>query len=173
VVWKSKDFLNWSFDGILIPDVKWGTLRYWAPGRVIKKDNKYYLFATVVNFHTAHGYMAMSDKPEGPFHFEGGPPGPSVFARDDLPGGDQTVVKPVLPDIDGDPFVDDDGSACIVWRKRKAAKLSPDLLSIQGPIIDIPTKRPGYSEGPFLFKRKGISIMSIRFRAGKTTRTPI
>lgn len=23
VVWKSKYFLNWSFDGILIPDVKW------------------------------------------------------------------------------------------------------------------------------------------------------
>ena len=41
VVWKSKDFLNWSFDGILIPGVKWGKTRYWAPGKVIKKDNTY------------------------------------------------------------------------------------------------------------------------------------
>jgi hypothetical protein len=30
------------------------------------------------------------------------------------------------------------------------------LLTLQGPIIDIPTKQLGYSEGPFLFKRKGI-----------------
>src|SRR5580698_5479213 len=65
VVWKSQDFLNWSFDGILIPNVKWGKIRYWAPGKVIKKDNTYYLFVTVVNEkNVAKGYLATADKPE-------------------------------------------------------------------------------------------------------------
>jgi hypothetical protein len=35
-------------------------------------------------------------------------------------------------------------------------KLNPDLLSPDGPMINIPTKREGYSEGPFLTKRNGI-----------------
>ena len=152
VVWKSKDFLNWSFEGILIPGVKWGKIRYWAPGKVIKKDTTYYLYVTVVNEHNnAKGYVATADKPEGPFQFVGGPP---VFEDDPTAG--QKALKPLCPDIDSEPFVDDDGSAYLFWRKRKASKLSPDLLTLQGPIVDIPTKQPGYSEGPFMFKRKGI-----------------
>lgn len=152
VVWKSKDFLNWSFEGILIPDVKWGKTRYWAPGKVIKKGNRYYLFVTVVSEkNNPKGYVAIADKPEGPFHFVGGDP---IFVDDPTTG--KNALKPILPDIDGDPFVDDDGSTSIFWRKRKAVKLSSDLLSIEGPIVDIRTKQPGYSEGPFMFKRKGI-----------------
>jgi beta-xylosidase len=152
VVWKSKDFLNWSFDGILIPDVKWGKIRYWAPGKVIKKDDKYYLFVTVVNEKgVAKGYVATADKPEGPFQFVGGP---AVFADDPATG--QKALTPLLPDIDGEPFVDDDGSVTIFWRRRMAAKLAPDLLSLDGSPITIPTKEGGYSEGPFMFKRNGI-----------------
>lgn len=152
VVWKSKDFLNWSFDGILIPGVQWGKIRYWAPGKVIKKDNTYYLYVTVVNKkNNAKGYVAKADKPEGPFQFVGGPP---VFEDDPATG--QKALKPLCPDIDSEPFVDDDGSAYLFWRKRQAARLSPDLLSQSGPTISIPTKEGGYSEGPFLFKRKGI-----------------
>jgi len=152
VVWKSKDFLNWSFEGILIPGVKWGKTRYWAPGKVIKKDNTYYLYVTVVNEkNEERGYVATADKPEGPFQFVGGPP---VF--DDDPATGQKALEPFLPDIDGEPFIDDDGSAYMFWRKRKASKLSDDLLRLTGPIIDIPTRQEGYSEGPFMFKRRGI-----------------
>jgi hypothetical protein len=152
VVWKSKDFLNWSFDGILIPGVKWGKIRYWAPGKVIKKADTYYLYVTVVNErNAARGYVATAEKPEGPFQFAGGAP---VFQDDPATG--QKALKPLCPDIDSEPFVDDDGSVYLFWRKRKAAKLSPDLLSLEGPIVDIPTKRAGYSEGPFMFKRNGI-----------------
>ena len=74
VVWKSKDFLNWSFDGILIPGVEWGKTRYWAPGKVIKKDSTYYLYVTVVNEkNNARGYVATADKPEGPLPICGRP----------------------------------------------------------------------------------------------------
>jgi len=152
VAWKSKDFLNWSFDGILIPGVKWGKTRYWAPGKVIKKDNTYYLYVTVVpeKGHAA-GYVATAARPEGPFQFVGGPP---VFQDDPATG--RKALTPLCPDIDSEPFVDDDGSTYLFWRKRKAARLSADLLHLDGPAIDIPTKRAGYSEGPFMFKRKGI-----------------
>ena len=80
--------------------------------------------------------------------------GPPVFEDDPATG--QKALKPLCPDIDGEPFVDDDGSAYLFWRKRQAARLSADWLSLSGPTISIPTKEGGYSEGPFLFKRKGI-----------------
>lgn len=152
VVWTSKDFLNWSFDDILIPGVKWGKIRYWAPGKVIRKNNTYYLFVTVVNEkNVAKGYLATADKPQGPFKFVGGPP---IFQDDPATG--QKALNPFLPDIDGEPFIDDDGSPYIFWRRRQASKLSDDLLILTGPVITIPTKQTGYSEGPFMFKRKGI-----------------
>jgi hypothetical protein len=163
VVWKSKDFLNWSFDGVLIPDVKWGKIRYWAPGKVVKKNGQYYLFVTVVNEkNNAKGYVATADKPEGPFRFVGGP---AIF-RDD-PATGRKALKPLCPDIDSEPFVDDDGSTYLFWRKRHAAKLSSDLLSLEGPTINIPTKQAGYSEGPFMFKRKGIYYYVYTISGGK------
>jgi len=64
---------------------------------------------------------------------------------------------PVKPDtIDAEVFIDDDGQAYMVWQLRHLAKLQADLLSPDGPTITIPTKRGGYSEGPFLTKRQGI-----------------
>jgi hypothetical protein len=44
----------------------------------------------------------------------------------------------------------------MVWSRRRIVKLKPDLLTPDGAQTTIPTKREGYSEGPFLFKRKGI-----------------
>lgn len=64
--------------------------------------------------------------------------------------------KPIAPDIDGEPFVDDNGDAYLFWRKRNASKLSSDWLTLDGTTMQIPTKHDGYSEGPFMFKRKGI-----------------
>ena len=64
---------------------------------------------------------------------------------------------PIEPNtIDAEAFIDEDGQAYMVWQLRHMAKLKPDLLSPDGPTITIPTKRDGYSEGPFLTKRKGI-----------------
>ena len=55
VVWKSRDFVNWSFEGSHIQGFDWhqpfpytdkkgqqrdGYWRYWAPGKVVEKDGK-------------------------------------------------------------------------------------------------------------------------------------
>lgn len=157
VVWKSKDFVNWSFDGSYIQGFDWkkgetytnnkgekatGYYRFWAPGKVVFKDGKYHLFATFVKPDgDARTYALLADKPEGPFRF--------AEACNILP-------RCIAPDIDGDPFIDDNGTSYLFWRRRMAAQMTPDLLHLTGDTITMRTNRQGYSEGPFMFKRKGI-----------------
>ena len=142
VVWKSKDFVNWSFEGISFPGIDWHKYKYWAPGRVIKKDGKYYLFVTIEHLTQ----LAVADSHEGPFRLANGPEKYSGVERNSM----------IVDDIDGCPFVDDDGLAYLFWRKRKAVKLSADFQKATGEIITIQTRWKGYSEGPFMIKRNGI-----------------
>jgi beta-xylosidase len=165
VVWKSKDFVNWSFDGSHIDGLDWrkgyeytdadggrkiGYYRYWAPGKVIKYKGKYYLYVTIVKPDgDARTYAMKSDKPAGPFRFAKA----HRRSADKLDGFESSVVA---PDIDGEPFIDDDGTGYMFWRRRKAARMGSDMLSLSGDTVDLQTARGGYSEGPLMFKRNGI-----------------
>ena len=165
VVWKSKDLVNWSFEGTLFDGLDWkkaypytndkgeaktGHFRYWAPGRAIERDGLYYLFPTIVKpDNNDRTYMWVSETPEGPFRFA---EGEGLFA----PGDNRADSPFVAPDIDGEIFIDDDNKAYMYWRRRKAAPLSADWSRIEGDEVNISTKRGGYSEGPAIFKRKGI-----------------
>lgn len=142
VVWKSKDLVNWSFEGICFPGIDWHKYKYWAPGRVIEKNGKYYLFVTIE--HVTQ--LAVADAPEGPFRLANGPENYTGKERNSM----------IVDDIDGCPFVDDDGQAYLFWRRKKAARLSPDFQKLEGETITIPTRWKGYSEGPQMFKRKDI-----------------
>ncbi|MCD7932797.1 MAG: family 43 glycosylhydrolase [Tannerellaceae bacterium] len=152
VVWKSKDFVNWSFEGTLMSGIEWdkpylftdsngnnkyGYFRYWAPGRAVKKGNLYYLFPTIVSPDgTCPVYTLISESPEGPFRFQ--------------------QSEPILPDIDGEPFTDHGGINYMYWRHRKAARVNSGFSKIEGGIVTIPTKRTAYSEGPALFKKDNL-----------------
>ena len=165
VVWKSKDFVNWSFEGSHIRGFDWakgyeyvndkgekkkGYFRYWAPGKVIEQYGRYYLYVTFVKPDEKMGtYVLVADRPDGPFQFAEGK-GLSV------PGTAKADSPAIVPDIDGEPFVDEDGKGYIFWRRRFAARLSDDKLHIEGELVSIKTARQGYSEGPLMFKRKGI-----------------
>lgn len=168
VVWKSSDFINWSFNGPLqIGNMDWskpysytdskgaqktGYFRYWAPGKPVLKNNQYYLFPTIVTPDDKMGtYTVVADRPEGPFRFT---TGSGVYFQQ--PEKEAEQARPLVPDIDGEPFVDDDGKAYIYWRRRFAAAVQDNLLALQGDTISIPTKLQGYSEGPGLFKRNGL-----------------
>jgi beta-xylosidase len=167
VVWKSPDLINWSYNGNVLPVIDWskpysykdrngtdktGYFRFWAPGKVFKKESQYLMFATIVKPNGQVGaYLLAAAVPEGPFHFT---TGTGVYFNEPEKAAEE--AKPVVDDIDGEPFVDDDGSAYLVWRRRNISKLSPDWKSLAGDKIVISTSRQGYSEGPFLFKRKGI-----------------
>ena len=61
VVWKSRDFVNWSFEGTYFPQAEHE--KYWAPSQPVQYKGKWYTYPTV------NGYMypAVADSPDGPF----------------------------------------------------------------------------------------------------------
>lgn len=148
VVWKSKDFVHWSFNGILFPSVK--DQLYWAPSKVIKANGKFYLYPTL----NTHIYAAVSKSPEGPFKLANG--------ADTLGGPD--APKPMVymkgprnsKGIDAEILTDDNGQSYMYWAQRGAAKLNKDMVTLDTVTHIMDTKRRGYSEGPIVFKRKGI-----------------
>jgi hypothetical protein len=147
VVWQSKDFVNWSFKGTFFPAAV-GQL-YWAPSTVTKVKGKYYLYPTIN--HDIH--VAVANSPAGPFHVANGG---DTFTGADAPKALVTDKGPRgTKGIDAEVFIDDDGKAYMVWAQRGAARVHPDMITLDTTVV-IPTKRKGYSEGPFLFKRKGI-----------------
>ncbi|NWJ53378.1 MAG: family 43 glycosylhydrolase [Bacteroidetes bacterium] len=148
VVWKSNDFVNWSFKGIFFPSAD--QQLYWAPSKIVPANGKYYIYPTInTNIH-----VAVSDSPEGPFRLANGP--------DRFTGAD--AAKPLVKldgpkgtkGIDAEVFVDDDGQAYMFWAQRGAARLKPDMITLDTSVVVIKTKRKGYTEGPIFFKRKGI-----------------
>lgn len=166
VVWKSTDFVNWSFEGSHIEGFDWeksysytdakgeqkeGYYRYWAPGAAIEKEGKYYFYPTYVKPNEeSKTYVMVADTPEGPYRFV------KDAERGEAFDGLLPEASCVAPDIDGEPFIDTDGTGYIYWRRRMAAQLSEDLIQTVGNPILISTARQGYSEGPIMFKRKGI-----------------
>lgn len=147
VVWTSTDLVDWHFKGTFFPAAT-GQL-YWAPSTATKVNGRYYLYPTI----NTKIYAAVAGSPAGPFHLLNG--------ADTLAG--PTAPRPMVTlngpkgtkGIDAEVFIDDDGKAYMVWAQRGAARLHDDMVTLDTPMV-INTKRSGYSEGPFLFKRKGI-----------------
>lgn len=143
VVWKSRDFLNWSFAGSIFPpsfDAK-----YWAPSAPVKKEGRYYLFPTLDNRITA----VVSDSPDGPFLTLDGKEVRKGSGWSHFP------INAKHP-IDAEVFRDDDGQYYMVLSRRLIAKMNRDFTGLDSNPVEIRTKRGGYSEGPALFKRNGI-----------------
>ena len=145
MVWKSPDFVNWSFNGTYFPSAS--TEKYWAPSKVVPANGRYYIYPTI------NGYMypAVADSPDGPFKLARGedrfykPYTPSTLLQIPNPGG-----------IDAEIFVDDDGQAYVFWGSRHVAKLGKDMITVDSDIQVLSTPHKQYSEGPIFFKRKGI-----------------
>lgn len=144
VVWKSKDFVHWSFEGSYFPSAK--NEKYWAPSKAVLANGKYYIYPTI------NGYMypAVADSPDGPFKLARG--------KDEfyLPYTSSTLLQTKVPEgIDAEVFVDDDGQAYLFWGRRRMAKLNKDMITVDDVRV-ISTPRTEYSEGPIFFKRNGI-----------------
>ncbi len=146
VVWTSKDFVNWRFDGIYFPSAR--QEKYWAPSKAVAANGRYYIYPTV------NGYMhvGVADAPEGPFRLARGA---DKFERPYAPEG--TLLQDSdRGGIDAEVFVDDDGTPYVFWGRRHVARLSADMTVTEGEIQTIQTPQTAYSEGPIFFKRKGI-----------------
>lgn len=149
VVWKSKDFVRWSFSGSYFPAAV--GQKYWAPSKAVAANGRYYIYPTVNGFM----YPAVADSPDGPFKLAKG--GGNFY----LPFTPATLLQSKdakgPAGIDAEVFTDDDGQPYVFWQRRFAAKLNRDMVSVDtASIIQVSTKRQGYSEGPIFFKRKGI-----------------
>lgn len=140
VVWKSTDFLNWSFEGSIFPPGFNG--KYWAPSSAIRRDGTYYLYPTINEKLT----VVTAKSPTGPFlHPETNAPGWKVITT--KAGGS----------IDAEVLIDDDGQGYMVWQRRGFGKMRPDLLDLEDVgQLEVSTKQTAYAEGQYFFKRKGI-----------------
>ena len=145
VVWKSKDFVNWSFDGTYFPSAE--QEKYWAPSKAVERNGRWYIYPTV------NGYMhvGVAESPDGPLR---------------LARGEDKFTKPYAEaatllqmenrgGIDAEVFIDDDGQAYAFWGGRHVAKLADDMMTL-GEVKTLETRRKEYSEGPIFFKRQGI-----------------
>ena len=143
VVWQSRDFVNWSFEGSIYPDNF--DAKYWAPSGLFKHEGRYYLFPTLDGLITA----TVADQPTGPFR--------TLDGKDIFPGsGWRPFPIEQKSSIDAELFRDDDGSVYMYYSRRRVVKLLPDLSGPDGRVIGINTGEGNYSEGPWVFKRKGI-----------------
>ena len=144
-VWKSKDFVNWSFEGNYFPSA--AEQKYWAPSKAIEANGKWYIYPTI------NGYMypAVADKPDGPFRLARGE---DKFT---LPYSESSTLLQGKDryGIDTEIFIDDDGKAYAFWGGRHVARLKSDMVTLE-EIKTLPTRRGEYSEGPIFFKRNGI-----------------
>ena len=141
VVWKSKDFVNWSFEGTYFPQAN--NEKYWAPSKAVNYRGKWYIYPTV------NGYMypAVADSPDGPFHLIKG----NAFTVEN-----RLWERDNVHAIDTEIFIDDDGTPYAFWGSRNVVRLKPDMATIDTMYQTIRTRRTEYSEGPIFFKRKGI-----------------
>lgn len=133
VVWTSKDFAHWSFSGQSFPEIT--GQKNWAPGKPILRDKRYWFPFTLRD----NNYLAVGDKPEGPFRFANG-------------------GQMLSPSIDAELFVDDDGKPYLISGNVKPVihRMKPDLSGVDGPPVATLDYGKGYVEGSFLFKRDGI-----------------
>lgn len=140
VVWKSEDFVNWSFDGTYFPQAEHE--KYWAPSKPVRYNGKWYIYPTV----NGYIYPAVADHVEGPFKLA---KGDSFTLKNRLWEKDSVCA------IDTEMFIEDDGTPYAIWGERNITRLKKDMVTID-TMVTIATRSRNYTEGPIFFKRKGI-----------------
>jgi hypothetical protein len=153
--YSSKDLRHWTAHGAVMKptDFKWAVSSAWA-AQVVRRNGRYYLYATVQHDDTQPGMsigVAVADNPLGPFK----------DARGSALVTDATTPSPYgWNDIDPTVFIDDDGTAWLAWGNPVLylARLKPNMTELDGAIEKIAL--PNYTEGPWLSKRKGMYYMT-------------
>lgn len=150
----SPDLVHWTRHRHVldVASITWAAYAVWAPS-AIERDGKYYLFFGANDIQsdkeTGGIGLAVSDGPGGPFRDAIGHPLVRAF---------HNGAQPI------DPFVyrDDDGRTYLYyggWGHCNVVRLSPDLKSVERYPDGSTWKEitpPGYVEGSFVIKRKGI-----------------
>jgi beta-xylosidase len=146
-VWVSKDFVNWT-----IMPMNWPTTYHiWAPDVMKGKDGRFYMYYC----EPCKIYCGVSETPRGPWK--------NYLAADTTVLVKDRFVKNVIT-LDGQSFVDDDGSTYLYWGTWGiykdfgcgVGKLTPDLKSFSKAQIIPNTQATDFFEAPFMIKKDGI-----------------
>jgi len=155
VAYSSSNMVDWKNEGVVLraadfPNAKPGSA--WA-AQVVERNGKYYYYVTLDNADDGRHKIdvAVADSPLGPFvpvHKAGEHP----LVTDDM----TTDSHRWNSDIDPTVLIDDDGQAYIAWGNGDCymAKLKDNMTELDGDLWHVGLRN--YSEGPWLFKRKGI-----------------
>ena len=144
-VWTSKDFVNWTLMPMNWPDSHW----IWAPD-VMKHTDGNYFYCQPCMIH-----CGVSETPRGPWK--------NILGESEavlVP--DRFVTNAIT--LDGQTFVDDDGSVYLYWGTWGiykgfgcgAGKLASDMKSFTETRLIPNTEATDFFEAPFVMKRKGI-----------------
>lgn len=150
-LYRSRDLQNWSDLGapLDVSVFKWARpdAKAWAP-EAAYRHGKYFFYAPVGGDKIG---VAVAPRPEGPF----------LDARTDALIDKSRDANAGDEPIDPAVFVDDDGQAYLFFgtRKPKVVKLKADMISLDGPILDVLVEgfppndaKKTYAEAPFLHK---------------------
>ena len=146
-VWTSKDFVNWTLMPMNWPDSHW----IWAPDVIRHTDGRYYYFYCQPCIIHCGG----SETPRGPWK--------NILGESEavlVP--DRFVTNAIT--LDGQTFVDDDGSVYLYWGTWGiykgfgcgAGKMTPDLKGFTETRLIPNTEAVDFFEAPFVLKRNGI-----------------
>ncbi|WP_010270358.1 glycoside hydrolase family 43 protein [Paenibacillus senegalensis] len=149
----SEDLVEWTkVERILERShVPWAKRAMWAPSPIERNGRYYYYFAAndiQSNDELGGIGVAVSDRPDGPFHDALGYP---------LIGQFHHGAQPIDPHV----YIDDDGTAYLYyggWGRCNVVRLNEDMTSLgafpDGEIFKEITPQ-GFVEGPCMIKRKG------------------
>ena len=146
-VWTSKDFVNWTLMPMNWPDSHW----IWAPDVIRHTDGRYYYFYC----QPCIIHCGVSEPPRGPWK--------NILGESEavlVP--DRFVTNAIT--LDGQTFVDDDGSVYLYWGTWGiykgfgcgAGKMTPDLKGFTETRLIPNTEAVDFFEAPFVLKRNGI-----------------
>lgn len=145
-VWVSKDFVNWTFMPMNWPDSHW----IWAPD-VLEHDGRYYYFYC----QPCQIHCGVGDTPRGPWR--------NILGESEavlVP--DRFVTNAIT--LDGQTFVDDDGSVYLYWGTWGiykgfgcgAGKMTSDLKGFIETRLIPNTEATDFFEAPYVLKRNGV-----------------
>ncbi len=162
--WESSDFKNWTYHVLNWPTKHACTsptslgAMVWAPSVLRGRDGKFHMVVSV----GSEVWTGVADHPLGPWRN-------ALGNRPMIPAN----FRPGYHMIDAELFLDDDGQAYVYWGsgwnwvngRCWAAKLKPDMATLDGPVHDVTPAH--YFEAPILEKRHGWYFLM--YSAGKTT----
>lgn len=146
-VWCSKDFENWTIMPMNWPDSHW----IWAPDVMQHSDGTYRMFYC----QPCNIYEGVAETPRGPWK--------NVLGESEAVLVPDRFVKNAIT-LDGQTFVDDDGSVYLYWGTWGiykgfgcgAGKMTPDMKGFTETRLIPNTEVKDFFEAPFVMKKDGV-----------------